>query len=397
MDHQLEHGRRDVALDGVRGIACLLVLLHHCGRGPGVSAAAKIFNRISAAGWVGVDLFFVLSGFLITGLLLEGRGRPGGLRRFWSRRALRILPLAYLFMALVFLSPIWRGEAWHPALASEQAWFWSYTNNWLALARPSLDHGVLGHFWSLAIEEQFYLVWPIVTMLLAPRQLGRLCLLILCASLAGHLVAAAHGAGTDVVCSLTPARLDGLMAGAWLATRAHTRDPPTPARRSHWALLLASGMLAVVLIAVTGGLRAGNRLVLSIGFSALALIFALFIAGLMSAPDGAAVRRLCGARPLASLGRISYGFYVLHVPAVAFLRKNWAPTGTFGDCLGFLAAALLGSALLATVSWFAFERPLLRLRPRPVTGGDIHEHETQPGEVRGGRWQFPAGLRLRRE
>jgi peptidoglycan/LPS O-acetylase OafA/YrhL len=199
MASQIEQ-RRVVALDGVRGIACLLVLVHHSGRGVGASAAAGIFNRISAAGWVGVDLFFVLSGFLITELLLEARGRPGGLRRFWLRRACRILPLAYAFLALVFLSPIWRRESWHPALAAEQIWFWSYTNNWLALWRPSLDHGVLGHFWSLAIEEQFYLVWPIVTLLLAPRYLARLCLLVLGASLIGHVVAAMHGASTDLVC-----------------------------------------------------------------------------------------------------------------------------------------------------------------------------------------------------
>src|SRR5512138_110184 len=112
MEHQLEDRARVVALDGVRGIACLLVLVHHCGRGRASSGAAAIFNGISAAGWVGVDLFFVLSGFLITGLLLEGRGRAGNLRQFWIRRAFRILPLAYAFLALVFLSPIWRRESW---------------------------------------------------------------------------------------------------------------------------------------------------------------------------------------------------------------------------------------------------------------------------------------------
>jgi len=364
MQQQLENRPRILALDGARGVACLLVLLHHCGRGTGDSLAAKFFNRMSAAGWVGVDLFFVLSGFLITGLLLEGRGTPGGLRRFWSRRALRILPLAYGFLALVFFSPIWRDEPWHPALYAEQVWFWSYANNWLALSNPSLDHGVLGHFWSLAIEEQFYLVWPIVTLLLAPRHLGRLCVLILGASLIGHLVAAAQGASTDLVCSLTPARLDGLMAGAWLATRPYTRDPSAPVRAPYRALLHASWILAALLIVTTRGLPAGNRVVLSVGLSALALIFALFLAGLMAAPPGALVRRVCEARPLASLGRISYGFYVLHAPVVALLRKHWAPSGSLADCLGFFTAALVVSTVLATASWFGFERPLLRLRPR---------------------------------
>jgi peptidoglycan/LPS O-acetylase OafA/YrhL len=189
-------------------------------------------------------------------------------------------------------------------------------------------------------------------------------LLILGVSLAGHLVASAHAASTDLVCSLTPARLDGLMAGAWLATRPTTRDPSAPIRRPFRALLHASWILAALLIATTRGLRAGNPVVLSVGFSGLALIFALFLAGLMAAPPGALVRRVCEARPLASLGRISYGFYVLHAPVVALLRKHWAPTGSFGDCVAFLIAALIMSTVLATASWFGLERPLLRLRPR---------------------------------
>jgi peptidoglycan/LPS O-acetylase OafA/YrhL len=128
-------------------------------------------------------------------------------------------------------------------------------------------------------------------------------------------------------------------------------------------LLTASLILAVASIGTTGGLRAGDRWVHAFGFSALALIFALFLAGLMSAPPGAIVRRICEARPLAGLGRISYGFYVLHAPVVALLRKHWAPTGSLADCFGFFIVALLFSVAVATVSWFGFERPLLRLRP----------------------------------
>jgi peptidoglycan/LPS O-acetylase OafA/YrhL len=358
---QLEHGERATSLDGVRGIASLMVLVHHCGRGAGSSVATKVFSRVSAAGWIGVDLFFVLSGFLITGLLLEARGRPAGLKRFWFRRALRILPLAYAFLALVFFSPIWRQESWHSALSSQQAWFWLYANNWLSLWQPGLDHGVLGHFWSLAIEEQFYLVWPFAVLLLRPRHLARLCLMGVAASLLGHVVLAEYGVSTDVICSLTPIRLDGLLAGAWLATRRYTRHPGMPARGAHRAPLAAAGVISVLLIWPARGLPAGNRWVMSFAFSGLALIFSLFLAGILSARAGSVVRRSCEARPLAFLGRISYGFYVLHMPVIGFLRKHWAPAGSLADCLGFFAAALLISALLATVSWIGFERPILRL------------------------------------
>ena len=111
-----------------------MVLMHHCSRGHGASWGARVFHRASAAGWAGVDLFFVLSGFLITGLLLEARERTEGPRRFWTRRAFRILPLAYAFLAAVFFSPFWREEPWHAGIYAEQGWFWLFANNWLELS-----------------------------------------------------------------------------------------------------------------------------------------------------------------------------------------------------------------------------------------------------------------------
>jgi peptidoglycan/LPS O-acetylase OafA/YrhL len=340
-----------------------MVLMHHCGRGHAVSRAAQLFNRISAAGWAGVDLFFVLSGFLITGLLLDARGRPGGLLRFWRRRALRILPLAYAFLALVLFSPFWRGEPWYPGIYAEQGWFWLYANNWLALYRPTLDHGILAHFWSLAIEEQFYLVWPLATLFLSPSRLKALCFGILAVSLIAHVAAAAFHVSTDLVCSLTPARLDGLVLGAWLAI--HLRHPtPVPSlATSYRALLTAAGVLALVLLWPARGLPAGDPWVTAFGFLGLAVIFSLFVWGLLLSPDNAVMRRVCEARPLVYLGRISYGFYVLHMPVVTSLRKHWpSPNGSLTDCLGFFVTALLASTALATLSWFGFERPLLRLR-----------------------------------
>ena len=89
----------------------------------------------------------------------------------------------------MFFSPFWREEPWHAGIYAEQGWFWLFANNWLELFRPSLDHGVLGHFWSLAIEEQFYLVWPLMTYGLSARKLETLCLIVLSASFAFHLSA----------------------------------------------------------------------------------------------------------------------------------------------------------------------------------------------------------------
>src|SRR5262249_2846553 len=121
-------------------------------------------GTILARGWMGVDLFFVLSGFLITGILLDSRGADGYFSSFYARRFLRIFPLYYGFLALWFLVLAYVfGSAYSDLFARErQVWFWSYTANW---GRPD-ELGALGHFWSLAIEEQFYLVWPLVVWLL---------------------------------------------------------------------------------------------------------------------------------------------------------------------------------------------------------------------------------------
>jgi peptidoglycan/LPS O-acetylase OafA/YrhL len=341
-----------------------MVLIHHCGRaGHSTSRGADLFNRISAAGWAGVDLFFVLSGFLITGLLLDARAGPGRLRRFWCRRALRILPLSYVFLTVVFFSPLWRKEPWHAGLYAEQGWFWLYINNWLAWHKPALDHGVLAHFWSLAIEEQFYLVWPIIALNLSWRRLEMVCLAVLGLSAIGHLAAIALHTSTDLVCSLTPSRMDGVVFGSWLAVRRRLVGLSRTPVHSHRRLWMLAAGLSVLLVVPARGLPAGDRWVMAVGFAALGAIFTLFLAGLLVAPKATLPRRVCEARPLVYLGRISYGFYVLHMPVLAWLRKLWPPPdGTLSDCLGFFAAALIASAALAAVSWFALERPLLRLR-----------------------------------
>jgi peptidoglycan/LPS O-acetylase OafA/YrhL len=363
---QLRSGRRAPSLDGVRGITCLIVLLHHSVRCHAPSLGAHLFNRVAAAGWAGVDLFFVLSGFLITRLLLDARSHQRGLRRFWARRALRILPLAYAYMTVVIDSPLWRDEPWHAGVYRDQAWFWLYANNWLALFRPALDYGLLGHFWSLAIEEQFYLLWPLAVLFLSPGRLRALCVVAIGTGLLARVCAIALGIGPGIVLSLTPTRLDGLLFGAWLALRPMQGAVGSAGRRMPRSWLLgAAASLGAILVWPARGLPAEHPWVLAVGSPALGAIFALLLAALLSSPSGALLRRACEVGPLVSLGRVSYGFYVLHVAVVASLRSLWPAAGTsLQGCVSFYLVAMLGSAACASVTWFALERPLLRLRPR---------------------------------
>ena len=180
-------------LDGLRGLAILLVMLYHfClphrsfhGREPGV------LLQFAQGGWMGVDLFFVLSGFLITGILLETRHQPHYFRNFLGRRFLRIWPLYYLsLLVLLVLIPMALSQA-SPELQGmrdKQAWFWLYAANWLFASEGGFTQTSGGYFWSLAVEEQFYLLWPFLVYALSERSLLRVSMALLALSLVARVV-----------------------------------------------------------------------------------------------------------------------------------------------------------------------------------------------------------------
>ncbi len=151
-------------LDGIRGIAIILVLLYHCFFDFGVT-------RI---GWVGVNLFFILSGYLITNILLQTKQDKHYFRNFFIRRSLRIFPLYYLFLIVVFFllsvfTPYLTGD--FDYYAHHQLWFWLYAQNWLYALDGFPDNFFLHHLWSLAVEEQFYLFWPLIVYFFSARSL----------------------------------------------------------------------------------------------------------------------------------------------------------------------------------------------------------------------------------
>src|ERR1700677_2473843 len=173
------------ALDGVRGVAILLVLINHFSPEKDYgNTLAKIFQPVTNSMTVGVDLFFVLSGFLITGILLRSRSSNRYFRNFYSRRALRIFPLYYFVLILLAIGlhviPSWRNLT---TLRDAWPWYWFYGTNYLICQTgfTFLDHAQvsLGHFWSLAVEEHFYLFWPLMVWLLSDRALLRLCIALM--------------------------------------------------------------------------------------------------------------------------------------------------------------------------------------------------------------------------
>ncbi len=249
-------------LDGIRGIAVLLVMTYHfwvigIARAAGASGNAPVWERVYGdlvgMGWIGVDLFFVLSGFLITGILCELRDSPHYFRMFYGRRTVRIFPLYYAALTLFFvLGPVLTTHFYRPALADMQSgttvklFAWTYLLNWYegfkgwnAVAHP------LQHFWSLSIEEQFYLVWPLLVLKLERRRMLSVCAGITVVALAFRaLMYSLHypfAAYTWTIC-----RADSLAMGAIVALAA--RDPHDWKILVKWARRLALPAFGALLL-----------------------------------------------------------------------------------------------------------------------------------------------------
>jgi peptidoglycan/LPS O-acetylase OafA/YrhL len=328
-------------------------------------------------GWIGVDLFFVLSGFLITGILLDARGKDNYFRNFYARRALRIFPLYYGFLfAWFFIVPnVVQLSANGPfgAGRESQVWFWTYLSNYLSVMKNvPVPHG-LNHFWSLAIEEQFYLVWPAVVLLVSSRRLRIICIWMLPLGLLFRVwlmtTPYTHTGGYV----LTPARMGTLAVGAWLASA--MREP----RLKKQIERLAPYALAVSLVGLAAinlpdlKMQAVEPIMQVVGFPLLAVAAAAIMVLAMSVRRRWSwYQRLFRSKVLSFFGKYSYGMYVLHLPIVVAFEGLGFTIGVFprvgnsdvAGALAFTLTALATTTLLAFLSWNLYEKQFLRLKGR---------------------------------
>ncbi len=372
-------------LDGIRGCAILLVIATHLASGAtAASGFDEVVLRTLRAGWIGVDLFFVLSGFLITGILLDSRGDPRYYRVFFARRALRILPLYWLYLLLLVAGVWWLAPgAERDALLTALPWHAVYLTNLLVAVR-GWDGFQTGHLWSLSVEEQFYLAWPSLVLLAGARRLRGMTVRALVWIPALRTAALAAGVLTLSMHVLTPFRADSFAAGALLAIliRDEERDRLLPRLR----VAGAGAFAMLVAIAVhEGGLRYSSPAVRTSGYTLLALAFASVIEGALRATPGSVAARTLGSRFLRSMGRYSYSIYLFHPPVLLAFdrlildRNDLAVVG--GSRLPAFALYSIGYVavmwMIGFTIWWSFERHFLRLKRHfPYSAND-----TGPGTV----------------
>lgn len=365
------------ALDGLRGLAIVLVLWHHVPYLFDRTLHAHPFWRWSNGGGVGVDLFFGVSGFLITSLVWRVRSRPDGLRRFWVRRVLRIFPLYYIVLTCTCVL-LWSGllevtDGGHPE------GFWAllpyllYVGNF-QIGLEGYPTGFFNIFWSLCIEEQFYLLWPLLVMRLPLRSLVALCQTMVLLSPLLRLAILA-GVGPVAAHVWTFAHLDPLAMGCWVAL---TRVSEPGAREEgaesllvkrasaswrggalvrRWLWLLGGGGL---LLYLGGPLSTPGVVSLAWVLLGYGVLGGCMTALLLSSLEPGFFSRLLTWGPLSWLGRRCYGLYLWHWLLGVVVAQSVPTWPVWGQVL-LWSVLLLGGVEL---SWRFLEQPFLRLKAR---------------------------------
>jgi peptidoglycan/LPS O-acetylase OafA/YrhL len=184
-------------------------------------------KALFSTGWTGVDIFFVLSGFLITGILLDTKGSRNYFQSFYARRTLRIFPLYYLVLTTVLACDALFGNAWshyNLPIAADREFYFLFLNNWWALLKSTWHSNMIGHFWSLAVEEQFYLMWSLCVWLVPAKRLGRVCIFAYAAVLLLRIVWLSQAGPSHALIENTFTRMDTLLAGAGCSLLVHRKE-----------------------------------------------------------------------------------------------------------------------------------------------------------------------------
>jgi len=387
VDRALERGHI-LALDGLRGVAILLVIachfvsnLHIVGDGP-----AWIIVALAQAGWTGVDLFFVLSGFLITGILVDARGSNTYFRAFYARRALRILPAYYGFLFAIFvLLPLLNlGAGDNYMLARQhQSWYWLHLTNIMMAIGEIPGRGPYPNtlFWSLAVEEQFYFIWPAIVALCSTSTLRRVCIAGVIGCIVLRIIGVLTGVSGLALSVIPITRGDTLFVGSLLAIEYRRGGLERYAKLAK----IAAGAAAVCLVAligIYGQLDYHDPGTAMFGSIAIMLLGASAVVMATSA-EASAFAHWLRSGFLRFFGRYSYAIYIVHTAVLAGLN-HYRPFASLSTIGGFalptqtvwLLAYVGLSTGIAVASWHLVEKHFLRLKRffpyRPKAGLEVY-------------------------
>lgn len=368
-------GKRILAVDGVKGFAILAILLYHFAQQFSIPSSDpdQVFYWLCSTGWVAVELFFVLSGFLITSVLLDARRTGGYFTTFLARRSLRILPLYYglLFAAFVLLPwVVGTLPDRFQLLQEKQWWFWTLLANWLFVREGSFGQVPGGYLWWIAMEQQFLVFWPILVLWLPRGKLAIASVALFLTSWGLRLALLSLGATPVAVYCNTFTHMEGLAVGTLLAVGMRTIPlKEWPMRK----LKMTASALALILVAMfvwNGKLVFWHTPVAAVGASFLAVCFGYLLVVCLRLPRQSLRYRFLANSVLCSFGRYSYALYLLHPPVgVAVARVIFDPTrhpvgnSIIPALIVFFLLATAACWLLAWASWHLYEKHFLRLRP----------------------------------
>jgi peptidoglycan/LPS O-acetylase OafA/YrhL len=352
--------------DGLRAFSILAVFVAHS-----EFLRALPHAQILEYGRVGVDLFFVLSGFLITGILIDSKRSRHFFRNFYIRRALRIWPLYYLILAISFSLTYFLDREMVKSTDGVWPYFIFYLQN--LFPHLNIPYG-LEPTWSLAVEEQFYMTWPLLVFLLRKRSLSALLPCLVLISLALRVVGYEHGASLKFIHNFTLCRMDAISLGGLAAIWLRSSSCTITRWRRLSVLCIAVGISGIAIAWIR---MHEQSTVVSYTFLAISFVGLLGLS-LVCDAERSLLGRILTARWMRFTGKISYGLYLLHMPLFlqwsAYAQRHEILTdfpilrNTFSGLVQFALVFLV-----ATFSWRFIESPLLRLKLRFPSGSKIQE------------------------
>jgi peptidoglycan/LPS O-acetylase OafA/YrhL len=349
-------------LNIARGFAISIVLLYHL----------FWYSSFFRFGWIGVDLFFVLSGYLITDILLRTRENKFYFSDFYIKRILRILPLYYLTLLIFFtLSPIFflnkSLDSTFTYYSQNQSWFWLFMQNWLMIFKGSPPEPYLTHLWSLAIEEQFYIIWPIIILIINKiKTLKKIIgVLIGLAILFRVCIWMINPHAVEAYYYNTFTRMDNLLIGSLISIQLW-QEKVIP--KSIIKLIFSSFFTLIICsVSIYGNVKQDNFLFPTIGYSITAAFFGCIIY-LLITNESKLNFWIKNLYILNYLGKISYGLYVFHLPVylvIAYLLSHYSITFLpliLKSSLSISILSLLATFVLSLASFYLLEKPVLDLK-----------------------------------